>query len=528
MKESTIIGPQGEPTPPSSLHPDNVSPTIPLIFTAPVTPLTPLQEANNHGDVLNKVANEHNIVCMFQKACDTDSALRKAISHIFGRNKMCTRLVPPEVWVHYCRKHYQRSRYRNPKEYAKLQCDLVQKQIRRIHDWSLFNQINGRPGVVQDWGLAVRKREQKRIDGLSGAKRKRSSSQYDDSEDDDDSPVPATAVPKWLRALCGKGYDTHSILRIFGRLHTEIFADLMPQFPDIEILPNIATELEEPQQPKGFVKRPVAVPGHKRSQSLGVGATPGLYSPTSGPIRTTEWGSADRLPMQKRQRRNDNIDAATERVTPTFGRHSLGSSRSSHSSVAENHSESVRMEDMRPHPNAYLPHLAAPTPQRHGGHSMAAHLETSSARRPVHHRSQSDVAGLLRGNDMYGGSQYTTSAHPSGMNSYGPSRFQQAPQNSFVINPSQPRAQPSKGSPQQSSMLSSKQLPSLKHPGRSGHYRHQSVPMAHFNRSPPGTSRDFSQGLPSINQSLSNGNTLPPVIQVTESVQAAAIFRERR
>ena len=72
----------------------------------------------------------------------------------------------------------------------------MQKQIRRIHDWSLFNQRNGLPGVVQDWGLAVRKREQKRIDELSGAKRKRSASQYDDSEDDDDLPVPATAVPR--------------------------------------------------------------------------------------------------------------------------------------------------------------------------------------------------------------------------------------------------------------------------------------------------------------------------------------------
>jgi hypothetical protein len=405
----------------------------------------------------------------------------------------------------------------------------VQKQIRRIHDWSLFNQRNGHPGVVQDWGLAVRKREQKRIDELSGTKRKRSSSQYDDSEDDVNSPVPATAVPRWLRALCGKGYDTHSILNIFNRLHTEILADMMPQFPDIEILPNIATGVEESQQPKGYAKRAVVGSGHKRSQSLGVGATPSLYSPISGPVQPAVWGSAgsaDGSPMQKRQRRNDNMDAATERVTPTFGRRSLGTHRPVYSSIAENQGEAREMEEMRPYPNAYQPHLAAPIPQRRGGHSMAAHLETSSARRPVHHRSQSDMAGLTRTHEMYGGSQYTTaSAHPSGMNSYGPARFQQAPPNSFAISPSQHRGQPFQVQPQQTSMLSSKQLPSV---GHSGHSRHQSTPMAHFHHSPSGMARDLSQGLPSINQPLSNGNTLPPVAHVTESVEALNIFRERR
>ncbi|TVY80648.1 hypothetical protein LSUE1_G003903 [Lachnellula suecica] len=484
MKESTILGPHGEPTPPSSHHPITASPTTPFTSTAgPDSPLTPLQEileASNHGDVRKEVANEHGIKCMFQTDCDTGSQLRKAISHIFGRNKMCTRLVPAQVWVHYCRKHYQRSRYRNPKEYAKLQCDLVQKQIRRIHDWSLQNQRNNRPGVVQDWGLAVRKREQKRIDELSGAKRKRSITQYDDSEDGDNMPVPATAVPRWLRELCGKGYDTHSILSIFNRLHTEILNDLMPQFPDIEILPNIAVEADEPQQPKGYVKRPGAGAGHRRSQSLGMGVNLDVHSPNIGTSPSTSWGS-NSSPMQKRQRRNGTVEAAP------FGRRIQGAHRPVYSSIAENQDE---MDEMRFANPWHQPQLAAPTPQR------------------------------LRawGRDMYSGHPYApVSAHPLAMGNYGPAHFQQqAPPNSFSYN-SHHRGQSYQGHhQQQESMLSTKQLPDIRHA------RHQSSPMAQFHTSPS------MQGLPSLSQPLSHNNTLPPVGHLAESIEANSLYRERR
>lgn len=201
------------------------------------------------------------IACMYIPNCDTGSQLRKAISHIFGRNKMCTRLIPQHIWVHYCRKHYQRSRYRNPKEYAKLQCDLVQKQIRAIREWSNANVQNGAAGTVKDWGLAVRKREQKRLDDITASGRKRTASAAfeQDSGDEDGghglSAVPATAVPSWLLGLCGKGYSTDAILDIFSRLHTEILNDEMPCFPDIEILPNIVVDQDEAKSPKGYAKR---------------------------------------------------------------------------------------------------------------------------------------------------------------------------------------------------------------------------------------------------------------------------------
>ena len=37
---------------------------------------------------------------------------RKVVSHIFGRNKACTRKLPENLWILWCRKHYQRFKYR--------------------------------------------------------------------------------------------------------------------------------------------------------------------------------------------------------------------------------------------------------------------------------------------------------------------------------------------------------------------------------------------------------------------------------
>ena len=63
-------------------------------------------------------------ICMYIPNCDTGSThLRKAISHTLAATR-CVYATSEHIWVFYCRKHYQRSRYSNPKEYANLECDL--------------------------------------------------------------------------------------------------------------------------------------------------------------------------------------------------------------------------------------------------------------------------------------------------------------------------------------------------------------------------------------------------------------------
>ncbi|KAJ2973059.1 hypothetical protein NQ176_g6814 [Zarea fungicola] len=145
--------------------------------------------------------------CLFIKDCDTGSQLRKAISHLFGRNKACTLRIPKHIWVSYCRKHYQRIRYRNAKTYPLTQMELVKLQIRRLQTWSDENKERGSGPYIRMWALSLRKREQSRL-------KNGGTSAVDESA--------TTAVPPWLIQRVAAGYSTENILSIAERLHGEI------------------------------------------------------------------------------------------------------------------------------------------------------------------------------------------------------------------------------------------------------------------------------------------------------------------
>lgn len=165
--------------------------------------------------------------CMFVANCDTGSQLRKAISHLFGRNKSCTLKIPKEVWVYYCRKHYQRIRYRNARTYPSNQMDLVKVQIRRLQAWSESNKARGQAPYIKQWTLSLRKREQTRLEGGKAP------------ADDGDEDQAGSAVPDWIIQLVGDGYTTDRMLAVAERLHKEIADGLLSQVPEIEFLPDI-------------------------------------------------------------------------------------------------------------------------------------------------------------------------------------------------------------------------------------------------------------------------------------------------
>ena len=73
------------------------------------------------------------------------------VSHIFGRNKACTRDLPNELWIFWCRKHYQRFKYRaeDAENWHILQLGLVRTQLQTFEDW----------GQVRSWTIAIRKAE---------------------------------------------------------------------------------------------------------------------------------------------------------------------------------------------------------------------------------------------------------------------------------------------------------------------------------------------------------------------------------
>jgi hypothetical protein len=206
------------------------------------------------------------------------SHLRKVISHFFGRNKACTRAIPEHVWVHICRKHYQRGRYRNATVYARQQAALVKVQIRRIQNWSNENQSRGTAEVLRGWNLQCRKRESNRRDDLSSAKgKKRARPHSEDEEDDDDSAVSnGTAVPTWLSSKIGQKYSTEEIYDIVNEIHRQLKRGDMKAIPDIEILPDVeAKNGSDPMAKKPSHKRQAT---HQRSQSMGQ-ARPGTHLP---------------------------------------------------------------------------------------------------------------------------------------------------------------------------------------------------------------------------------------------------------
>lgn len=211
----------------SSTHADDLAVT-PATLPGAASPAVPTPPPELH--------------CMYTENCDTGAQPRKVITHFFGRNKSCTMMIPPEVWVHYCRKHYQRVRYRNFDSFPLVQIDLVRTQVERIDAWSLENQrakssggpgsaASGPPGrYVKAWTLALRKREQRRLGGAASG------------DDDANSTDEATSAPPWVRKSVGNGYTTAQILAIVERLKDELVAETLDAIPDIEFLPEICDE----------------------------------------------------------------------------------------------------------------------------------------------------------------------------------------------------------------------------------------------------------------------------------------------
>ncbi|KAK4219597.1 hypothetical protein QBC37DRAFT_108929 [Rhypophila decipiens] len=211
--------------------------------------------------------------CEFVGNCNTGSQLRKVISHFFGRNKLCTRVVPEHIWVHVCRKHYQRARYRNAVEYAKLQCTLIRAQIDRVQAWSNANKEAGHPDVMKDWSVAMRKREQERLDKQPKRKRQADEEEneyYANDANDDDldtATVQGRAFPEWLATQVGTGYSSDEILDIVKKIEEGLENGALLSIPDIEFLPNL---IKDERKSRGTPKRRSPARAHTRSRSMGV------------------------------------------------------------------------------------------------------------------------------------------------------------------------------------------------------------------------------------------------------------------
>ncbi|OAA33816.1 ORP1 like protein [Moelleriella libera RCEF 2490] len=206
--------------------------------------------------------DEEKPVCMFVDDCDTGSQLRKAISHLFGRNKTCTLKIPKMVWVYYCRKHYQRVRYRNARTYPVTQMELVETQIERLKRWSDQNQARGKGAYIKSWTLSLRKREEKRLQGNKGT----------NEEEDDAAAYGNGHIPAWIINELGEGFDTARMFAVAARLREEIENGTLAQVPEIEFLPDIVDDDGEKDSVKPTRHR-------RQTASISVSKTPKRKAP---------------------------------------------------------------------------------------------------------------------------------------------------------------------------------------------------------------------------------------------------------
>ena len=212
--------------------------------------------------------------CLFVEDCNTGSALRKAISHFFGRNKSCTKRIPSHIWVYYCRKHYQRIRYRNADTYPHNQMDLILLQLRRLQAWDARCRREGSSQRIEYWTLCLRKREKNR--------------QTTDADSSDDESADIAVPPEWLKARVDGRFTTPQIIEIAERLRSEVKNGTLPGIPEIEFLPEIPqTQTAQSRRPTRRNRRQQQSVDERTSSKRKASASP--EKDTTDPTRSASF-----------------------------------------------------------------------------------------------------------------------------------------------------------------------------------------------------------------------------------------------
>ncbi len=352
------------------------------------------------------------------------------------------------------------------------------------YDWSNSNLRAGLSGIVRDWSLSVRKREQRRLDANSGKGKKRARVESDDDEPPEDpnerAEIQGTAVPPWLLNELGEGYSAEHIKEIVRRLEADLNEGRLLQIPDIEILPNIATDgAPEGHNKKGAAKKK---PGaHKRSKSMGLathdssplvrrGSQPGHWTPhlhfekrqrrmDSERRMEAELAREEEMEMQEAMEQSRRaafmghmtLPTRPRESPPNHGYYTQRQAPETQPQYSMNHQQQLVPQQVAPQhvaPHHAMPSTAAPPwgnnaapasvyghgplpapmPQRVGPPGMAQQLESNAAhvasRRPnMHQRSQSE-AGFLH--PSQGPSSYNRPTSSSGLSAFPPPAHSQS------------------------------------------------------------------------------------------------------
>ena len=180
--------------------------------------------------------------CVAVSTCVANSGdHRKVVSHIFGRNKACTRELPNNLWIFWCRKHYQRFKYRNEddQKWHTVQLGLVRQQLDAFEDW----------GEIRSWTIALRKAEQDTL-----TKENKNGVAYTNHV--------SSCWERFLIPYLGMNKTFAQVRRVLEDIQREFNEPeylnrdkKLKTFPGVEFLPNVrkATEAKKPATKKGEI-----------------------------------------------------------------------------------------------------------------------------------------------------------------------------------------------------------------------------------------------------------------------------------
>ncbi len=174
------------------------------------------------------VGPEEKTCCMYVEGCKSDRDFICAVSRFFGREAYPVQ-VPPHLWLHHCKNHYQMMRRDVKTRYPLYQLQLVKCQILRLQAWSDENAKEQTGPQIKQWALSPSKRESKRIENGGGTGEVRN----------DGHNASGTAIPGWLIQRVRSGYTTEEIMEVASRLYSAIKDGELSQVPEIEFLPDI-------------------------------------------------------------------------------------------------------------------------------------------------------------------------------------------------------------------------------------------------------------------------------------------------
>ena len=191
----------------------------------------PKSSAGNFEDKEN-TSLQASSLCQYTAQCNTGSHdYRKVISHIFGRNKKCTTQIPDSCWIIYCRKHYQRTRYRTSKaqvkNYFRIQFDNLVRQLARMEKW----------GGVRSWTIGLRKKEREILSAEDSALAQLQASGA--SIDNETVARVHQCRERYLLPYVGDNKTYDHVRRFTRAIQQEVERSGAEELPGFELLPDI-------------------------------------------------------------------------------------------------------------------------------------------------------------------------------------------------------------------------------------------------------------------------------------------------